>query len=140
MSMKSTEVVGGYFVVLAKGEKLIKTLTSFCDARGIQAGSLNGIGAVQNTTLGYYRLGDKQYKFKKLNRLLEVVSLTGNVSINKGKVFLHIHAVLSDSKLRTYGGHLNEAKVGGTLEVFVQQFNEKFERRPDSDTGLSLIQ
>lgn len=137
--MTSHKVADGYLLVLRRDELIVKSVTKFCALKNINAGYISGLGAVQSATVGYYYLKQKRYKFRKTQRLMEISSLTGNVAIKDGKPFLHLHVVLSDGKLRALGGHLKEAKVGGTCELYLKVFNSKLERQLDEDTGLHLL-
>lgn len=138
--MIAHKVEDGYVLVLKKDEKLVKSVVDFCIENKIQAGFFSGLGAVQSATVGYYYLKQKRYKFKKINRLVEIASLNGNITKKDGRPFLHAHVVLSDGKLRPMAGHLKEATVGGTCEIHLRVLNTKFMREADESTGLDLIQ
>lgn len=127
-------------LVFTRGELLVKNLTQFCIQNKIPTGVVQGIGAAQSATVGYYQLSGKRYKFKKFNKFLEITSLLGNVTLKDGQPWLHLHIVLSDAKLRTYGGHLKEATVGGTCEVYLRTFKKSLKRGANPETGLSTIQ
>src|SRR4029079_9246490 len=85
-----------YIIRLGKGEKLIEQLTRFCEDNGIHSGFIQGLGGTLSAEIGYYVLEKKEYTFKKIEKLCEIVSLTGNVALVDQKPFLHIHTVLSD--------------------------------------------
>jgi predicted DNA-binding protein with PD1-like motif len=70
---------------------------------------------------------------------MEVVNFTGNVALVEGEQFLHVHVVLSDTDNRAHGGHLKEAEVAVTLEVFLSDFQTEIERVYDEETGLKLF-
>jgi uncharacterized protein len=137
--MKSTQVTGGYLLVLKPGEKVVESIKQFCQERIIRGGWLSGLGAVSEAEIGYYNLSKQQYHFVKLDSPLEVVSLTGNIAYFQNEVFLHIHTVLSDEGMKTYGGHLQEAKVNATLEIMLRVFDTALERKLDNATGLKII-
>lgn len=125
---------------LAKDENIIANLTKLCQEQGIKAGYLHGLGAAQTCELGYYHLDKKEYEFTKIDELVEIVALNGNISQVSGKPFLHIHAVVADKDLKTYGGHLKEGVTGGTCEVYISVFDEPINRAHDEDIGLNLMQ
>lgn len=129
----------GYIIRLSKGEPIIKSLTDFCREQGISAGYLHGLGAALNTELGYYHLDRHEYEFTKIDELVEIVALNGNISLVDGKPFLHIHAIIADKDLQTYGGHLREATTGGTCEVYISAFADPLERTHDDEVGLKLL-
>ncbi len=126
--------------MLSKGEPLVRTVVEFCSQHQITAGWLNGIGAVDGAEIGYYDLGHKTYQWQKLDGLYEILSISGNVSTWSEQIILHLHIELADSRLQTIGGHLKEAKVGGTAEIYLQVFDQLLTRAEDPATGLKLIQ
>lgn len=138
--MQFTPCGNGYLIVLVKGQELISSLHQFCREQQISAAWLAGVGAVLTAELGYYHLDKRQYEFQTLDKVLEIVSLSGNVALKAGQAFVHAHAVLSDAQLRTYGGHLKEAIVGGTCEITLTPFDISISRQIDDETGLSLLQ
>ncbi len=137
--MKYTSSEKGYILRLSKGEKIIETLTQFCEDQNIHSGLFHGIGAVENPELGYYHLDRKEYEFRTIEKMLEIVSLTGNVALVDGEPFLHIHTVVSDNTFQTYGGHLKEGTVGATCEIYLTNFGIDIERKFDESTGLKLL-
>lgn len=128
----------GYIIRLFKGEKIIDSITKFCEDKKINSGIFHGIGAVLSIELAFYDLKKKIYTFKKINKLMEIVSLTGNIALLKDKHILHTHIVLSDDKMKAFGGHLKEAIVGGACEIVLTDLQVKIKREYDQDTGLNL--
>ncbi len=129
-----------WLVRLDRGERLSEQLTAIAEAENIKSAWVSGIGATQYTEIGFYDLEQKKYKSTRLNQLLEITSLTGNLSKKEGKPFLHLHIVLSDDEFRTYGGHLLDLEAAGTVEVFLHNWQkETLIRRFDQDSGLSIL-
>jgi len=128
-----------YIVRLEKGESIIDELTSFCQKENITTGFFYGLGAVLSAELGYYNLKTKKYRTKKFNNPHEIVSLVGNVSIVNNKPFIHAHCVLSNENFECFGGHLKEAVVGGTCEIYLTREEIALERKYDEETGLKLL-
>jgi len=128
-----------YLIRLERGEEFFAELEKFCRRQKIQAGWFWALGAFERATLSYYNLRGKKYSDKKLNRLLEAVSLTGNIATMSGKRIFHAHCVLSAKNLRAYGGHLKKGIVGGTLEVYLKVFGKKISRKHSRGSGLKLL-
>ena len=128
-----------HFIKVARGERVVETLTTFCEERSITHASFTAIGAVEQTSMGYYDLKTHTYKFSDYPDVMEVVSMIGNVALVDGKPFLHVHAVFTDTNNQALGGHVQETVVAGTLEVFLSVYNEPMERQLDDDTGLKLL-
>lgn len=137
--MKFSKHNTGYTIRLERGEQIIQTLLEFCNKESVNSAYFNGIGAVGNAQLGFYHLERKEYSWQKFESPMEVVSLTGNISMVDNQPFLHIHTVLSDEKFQTIGGHLKEATVGATLELFLQITSTPLSRIFDDATGLKLL-
>ena len=139
--MKSKKTENGYVLVLERGEKVIATMTDFCVKEGIQSGFFQAIGAIKNTEIGYYSLEKKEYFFKVFPEDREVASMTGNIALVENKPFMHAHAVLSasDQGLTCVGGHVKEAEVAVTLEVFLTPLTSALERKHDDQIGLKLL-
>ena len=137
--MKFTKNKSGYIVRLERGEQLISTLTQFFLEQNLNSGSLQAIGAAESAELGFYHLNRKEYAWKKFDSLMEIVSLTGNIALVEDKPFLHVHCVLSNENYETIGGHLKEATIGATCEVFVIQNEIGITREFDGKTGLKLL-
>jgi predicted DNA-binding protein with PD1-like motif len=137
--MKYYELNTNYTLIFNKSENLIENLAEFCKRKSITAGFFDGLGGALSAELGYYHLDEKQYQFRKLDQVLEIASLHGNVALKDGEPFIHAHAVLSDAALHTYAGHVQELTVGGTCEVHLRTFTDEWHREYDQETGLSLI-
>lgn len=139
--MKVRDVETGFLIKLERDEKVLETLTAFCEARGIHSGVLVGIGAVKNAELGYYSLEKQKYFFRIFPEDREVASMQGNIALVEGKPFIHAHAVLSacDETLACVGAHLKEAEVAVTLEVFLTPFPSAVPRYFDETIGLKLL-
>lgn len=137
--MKFLKTPVGFIVILDPGDEVFSTLTEFGAQHNITAASFQGIGAVENTTLGYYDLETKQYERLVFADRMELVSLLGNFSLLNNKPFVHCHAVISDRKHKAYAGHLFSATVSVVAEIFISTHPASIERKFDEPIGLNLI-
>ncbi len=128
-----------WFLRIDKGEEVLETLAAFCRQKGNTLGSISGIGAAGQITLGLFETKTKTYKATDLTGDFEITALTGNVTTKEGEVYLHVHATLSDIECRAYGGHLNKALISGTCEVVIDQVQGGIEREFNADIGLNLM-
>ena len=128
-----------WFLVLKRGESIIDLIQVFCKDNNISAGYVSVIGAVRDVELGFYHLPQKKYDLNHISEDLEITTATGNVALVDGLPFLHLHGTFSDSRMKTYGGHVKKATVAGTVEVYLTKFNTEFIRMQDEDTGLKLM-
>jgi|AntRauTorcE11897_2_1112592.scaffolds.fasta_scaffold15753_2 predicted DNA-binding protein with PD1-like motif len=130
-----------YLVRLQKGELLIEKLTKLVKQENIKGAWLSGLGGALWAELGFYQLETKEYEWKRLEKLLEITSLQGNVAWVDSEPMLHIHGSFSDENMQGFGGHVKELAVAGTCEVFLHmmQRDELLTRSEDSDIGLKLL-
>lgn len=116
---------------LKPSQDIYQELKSLVAEQKIQAGViLSLVGSVKEGSL---RFADQE-KATKLTGPLEIVSATGTL----GQSGMHVHASLSDSTGKTFGGHLMEGNlVYTTCEIVVHDFSKewKFERVLDVTTG-----
>ena len=68
-----------------------------------------------------------------------MLSITGNITHFRENDFLHAHCVLGREDGTTVGGHLIEALVFPTLEIFLCDELEHLMREYDEETGLALL-
>jgi predicted DNA-binding protein with PD1-like motif len=137
--MEFKQFGANYLVRLQRGEEVVSALTDFVRAESIQAGSISGIGAVSDLSLGFFDPTSREYIREDLAGGYEVVNLAGNVSVLAGEEMLHLHATVADIDHRTRAGHLFQATVSVTLEVVVTRFDGRLERRLDESVGLNLL-
>ncbi len=128
-----------WFLRIDRGEEVLETLAAFCREKEITLGSISGIGAAGQITLGLFETQTKTYKSTDLKGDYEITALSGNVSTKEGEVYLHVHATLSDIDCRAFGGHLNKALISGTCEIIIDQVQGGIEREFNADVGLNLM-
>ena len=126
-------------VRIDRGEEILKTVAAVCEMERVTCGSIEGIGAVDHAVVGLYRVAEKKYYSNTFDGEMEMTSLLGNVSEKDGKVYLHCHANFAKADGQAVGGHLNEAVISGTGELFIRIENGTLGRRPDQVTGLNIF-
>jgi predicted DNA-binding protein with PD1-like motif len=128
-----------YVVRLESGEPVIETLTRFLSEQRIGFANVSAAGAVSRVRLGYWNAQSKEYQYKDFGEQLEVVSFQGNASLKEGKAFLHIHGVFGRSDYSVLGGHVKEAWVHPTFEIWLRTEDVPVRRSHDQATGLDLL-
>lgn len=129
-----------YTIRLNKGEHLTAGMQDFFIAEPDATGTLSGIGGAQQTTLGFYDLQTKEYRWKTFNALLEVTSLRGTVAFGPdGALMFHLHGTFSDAEFCSIGGHVKDLVVGGTLELFLHRSYKPLRRNKDPEVGLNIL-
>jgi hypothetical protein len=126
-------------IVFDKDDEFISRLTEFARKQELIGSHFTAIGAFNRVTLGYFDRQRMEYKKIFLDEQVEVLSLIGNIALNKDEPKVHAHAVLGRADGTTRGGHLLEARVWPTLEVIVMSLPRPLQRKTDDETGLALI-
>jgi predicted DNA-binding protein with PD1-like motif len=126
-----------YILKISRGKEIQKSIEEFIKKEAKNGGFF--IGAVEDATLAHYSVKDKKYTQKSIKKPLELASLIGNVCFSKGKIIIHSHAVLADKNLKTFSGHLVDAKVSGACEIIFIPFNKKIQKVYDKITGPKLM-
>lgn len=124
---------------LSHKSDLLQEITDLCMKENITLGKVEGIGAVQKARVGYYDQSSREYRYIEYDQHLEVIKLTGNVSIKDNAPFVHAHITLSDEKGNAFGGHLAPGTIIFAFEIILQAFEgPELLRDYDKDTGLPL--
>jgi len=137
--MQTKKITDGFVVKLDKGEQLVDSLIKFARQEKVDSGSVTGIGAVTNVTLGYFDREQKKYLEKKFEEVYELVSLLGSIATINYQPILHLHIIISDRNYKVYAGHLFSAEVAVTAEIFVRAYPEPLLRKKDPQFGLNLL-
>jgi len=128
-----------YMGKLPHGSDILTELGNFCQEKGISTGIFTAIGAVKNATLGFYNQTEKKYYKHYIDQPLEIVSLSGNISIKDEKPMVHSHIVLSDKDGNAVGGHLMSDTIVFACEFWIFELEgERLVRAYDEVTGLPL--
>jgi len=128
-----------YAVIFRKGDELLSGLTDFCIQYKVGAAHFTGIGAISGATVGWLDLPAKAYHPIHVDEQVEVLSMMGDVATFNGKPVVHAHLVMGKHDGSTVGGHLWEAHVNPTLEVFVSVDPVPLKKKPDDASGMKLI-
>ncbi len=128
-----------YVVRLQRGEEVLACLRELCEKESISLGTVSAIGAVNHVVVGVYRVDEQKYVANTFDGVMELTSLMGNITEKDGEPYLHLHATFGDLAGKVIGGHLNEAVVSATCELFVRKVEGHVGRRLDPETGLNIF-
>ncbi len=128
-----------FCVRLDRGEEICDALCGFAREKGLTAGSIDGIGALQDLELGYFDLSLKGYRRFHLDGSHELLSLMGNLTMRDGSPFAHLHAVVADRDGEVKGGHLFSGTVSVTAEIFLRPFLVPIHRETNPEGDLALM-
>ncbi|HOW90392.1 MAG TPA: DNA-binding protein [Elusimicrobiales bacterium] len=124
---------------IGKGEDLLQAVQQFCHHHQVRCGLITAIGAVDRATFGIYDQKAKKYLKINMEKEMEILSLSGNVSVFDDKPMVHAHIMFSDLEGKAYGGHLMAGTRVYSLEVFVQELTgEPKVRKLEKVTQLPL--
>jgi predicted DNA-binding protein with PD1-like motif len=128
-----------YVIRLETGEKIVEALTDLCRLDKIGSGYFSGLGAVAEAELGHFDPGAKVYATTRISEPCEIVSLHGNVSVLDGNPHIHAHIALGRKDFSLLGGHLREAAVSATCEIWLSRFQDDIVRKKSEVSGLCLL-
>jgi len=126
-------------VKLEPGEPVVGSLLTVARGQGLKGAALRAIGAVGHARLGFFLPEEKRYETRDFRESLEVLSLSGNLAQSDGGPVIHAHVALGRADFSVIGGHLFEATVSVTLEVFLYPTAGRLERRHDPHFDLRLL-
>lgn len=128
-----------FALVFDRGDDVMAELLRFAREQGLSASRITALGAFERATLGYFDWETRDYVRIPVDEQVEVVSLLGDVALDRDEPKLHLHAVLGRRDGSTLGGHLLEARVRPTLEVLLVDSPSYLRRECDAASGLALI-
>jgi predicted DNA-binding protein with PD1-like motif len=126
-------------LIFDKGDDPVSGLTAFVKAENLGGAHFTAIGAFSEVTLGYFDRAARDYKKIPLREQVEVLSLIGDVALERGEPKVHAHVVVGLADAQTRGGHLLSGRVWPTLELVLVESPRHLRKRHDPETGLALI-
>jgi predicted DNA-binding protein with PD1-like motif len=124
---------------LTRGSDLYEGLSHIAVAQGIRAGRVTAIGAVERARIAYYDQKTMTYSEIDVPQPMEILSLSGNISLKEGRPFVHVHVVLSDEHGNGKGGHLLPGTRVFSCEITIEEFEgPDIVREKDPASGLFL--
>jgi uncharacterized protein len=131
-----------FAVALETGDRLMDSITRFAADNGLAASEFTAIGALASARLAYFDPARRDYAHIPVEEQVEIASLNGRITRpegGEGDPHLHVHCVLSRRDGSAVAGHLVEAEVRPTAEVFVTDSPGELHRRIDPESGLAVI-
>ena len=125
---------------IQKGEEILTCRKEVCEKEHITLGSVTGLGAVGEVTLGVFNRENFAYEKQTYTGDMEIASCVGNISTMEGKNYLHIHMVVGNvTDGICHAGHLNRAVVSLTGEFILHKIEGTVEREYSPEVGLNLF-
>lgn len=122
-----------------KGEEILEKIKEIALKENIKLANINALGAINNFTVGVFKVNEKKYYSNKFEGNFEIVSLTGTVNTMNGEFYTHIHMSAGNDNGEVYGGHLNKAVVSATCEMVINIIEGTVDRYFDKEIGLNLL-
>ncbi len=91
--------------------------------------------------LGYFSIEKNDYERHPYGGNYELISASGNISVDADIPIVHTHVMISDEKRQLVGGHLFEGIVSVTAEIFLFPMDIALIRKADATLnfkGLDL--
>jgi predicted DNA-binding protein with PD1-like motif len=129
---------------LERGEEVVAALRDLARLERIDAGFVRAHGAVEAAELAAYDPAARRYVFAgALAGAAELVSLSGNLSLEDGAPEVRLWAVLSAAPAAGGPRELASGLLAGARAIYVEFAVDVFddgdlERRLDGGTGLAL--
>lgn len=128
-----------FALVFDRGDEVMAELAAFARREALSAAHFTAIGAFRDATLGFFDRTLKDYKKIPVREQVEVLSLLGDVALDRDEPRIHAHVVVGKPDGTAHGGHLIEAHVWPTLELILTEAPRHLRRKTDRETGLALI-
>ena len=122
-----------------KGEEILASLQEVAEAENIKLASVQALGAVDDFTVGVYKVDEKKYYSNSFQGYFEIVSLTGTINTMDGAYYAHLHMSAGNDKGEVFGGHLNRAVISATCEMVITIIDGAVDRIHDENVGLNLF-
>src|SRR5947209_398966 len=110
-----------FLLVFETGDEAVATLLDFARRENLAGAHFTAIGAFERLTFGFFNLETKVYEKIPVNEQVEVLSLAGNLARYEKELRVHAHVVIGKRDGTAHGGHLFEAHVRPTLEMFLTE-------------------
>jgi predicted DNA-binding protein with PD1-like motif len=128
-----------YAIILAKGDEVMSGLTDFARQNKVTSASFTAIGAFSHATVAWFDDARKEFRLIPIEQQVELVSMIGDIALVNDQPAVHTHVAVASSDGTVRGGHVINAFVFPTLELFMTVYPTPLHKESDKATGLKLI-
>lgn len=128
-----------YAVIFSPGDDPLAGMTEFAQRYHVQSAHFTAIGSFAHAHLAWLDKQKHMFRVIPVPGQMEVASLVGDIALANGKPAVHMHCVLASYDGSTLGGHILDASVFPTLEVFVTVDPVPLYKQKQPQTGVSTI-
>ena len=141
--MEYKKIGDTYYVRMDRDDEVIANILQLCKAEYIPSATFYGIGGCKSAELQVFIPDTGNFETERIEGMLELVSLNGNVvSDDAGQLFHHTHALFtfkSDGHHSMAGGHLKSTTVLYTAEIELRPtIGGAIGRKFDPETGTGF--
>ena len=141
--MEYTKIGEIYYIRMDRGDEIISNILEICKKESIPSAVFSGIGGCRSAELQVFIPETGSFETERLEGMLELVSLNGNVvRDNDELLFHHTHALFSfkkDGQHGMAGGHLKATTVLYTAEIELRPtIDGAIGRKFDPETGTGF--
>lgn len=122
------------------GEEILDTILKICTVEKIYGAVFSGIGACSKAVVSSYIPEMNDFTNHEADGLLELISLSGNISREDNVPFEHTHVLFSyleDGEQKVLAGHLKLALVSYTAEILLI-VTDTIEKTFDPTVGITV--
>ena len=133
-----------YALRFERGENFFEELKAWAASERVKgAVILGGIGMFDNPKLGFFKGFGGEYEFTVFDGCFECLSLQGNIAWLGDDPIIHVHAILGREDFTVFGGHLADATIAATIEMFIRVIDSsaitmKRKTEPNGLAGLYI--
>lgn len=130
------------YIRMDKGDEIIGGIIDICKKEKIPSAVFSGIGGCSEATIQTFLPDEGRFESQTVCGMLELVSLTGNITSDENGLFHHTHAVFSykgGEKHCVAGGHMKSITVLYTAEIELRPVKGGIiSRKYDPETGTGF--
>lgn len=130
-----------YALRLEIDEEIITSLETIMIQQQWGFCQIQGIGAIKETTIGYFDVKEKDYNWTIKTGELELTSAIGSIAWNEADVnqpLVHCHITAGNEQYLTFSGHLKSALIAITGEFFINVVSDEKIFRKTTGPNLKI--
>lgn len=118
-------------VRLETGDDIHGSIREICKSENVTMGTITGFGGINYIKVGIWNNQKEDYDYLIVDDCnMELLNLTGNISVLDGEANTHIHVTAADNNFRVFGGHLVEGIVQNLMELYIYAGEGRIDRTP----------
>ena len=109
-----------YYIRLDRGDELVSSVLGVCEREGVRSATFSGIGGCSDAEIQVFNPAAGSFETERVEGLLELVNVTGNVITGAEGLSYHAHALFAYHEgdvQRIAAGHLKSTTVLYTAEL-----------------------